>query len=609
MIASLVLLVSTWLSMHRSPPAPPVVLVERDTAWRGEVRVDGVVHVRKGATLTLAPGTKVRFSSRSFPPPKGGGEHDAFTGSGIRVEGRIEAAGTEEEPILFTSASAVAKPGDWDKLYFSFSEGNRFEHVVVEGGTFAFHSHFSSITIRDSLFRRNEEGLRLGASRVTVTGSAFTENPGRAINFRDCRNEITGNLVWRNGDGLFLHSKSSPSVVRGNLIYGNERFDVRLGDLHGDDADLSGNWWDARSEEELSGRIYDGRKIEGIGRVRTAPILLRLPPSRFGAVRGVAARGNEPAAALSVRAYRDGAEGFLGDGYAAATTTDGEGLFSLPLPPGRWFLAAVGERRTGEPFLFAYPGKNPVTVELFETADAGLPAVRVPPSAAPSASPSAGRSSFSVRVTLGGAPVPGAVVTAYRDRAFDYRGAGEASSRTGEDGTARLTLPPGRWFLAARKRLSGADTGAAGEGDLLGISPWSPVELPAGTAVTLAVPLFEKKGLMGGEPAAETAPRREGRSAGSATLGGEPAAGYLVYLYPRGEAVGRPLARSAPVSPAGSFTVDAPSGEYDAWLREGAPANPAAAGEARFGPVAATLEGGAVRPDPLPFRRAEGGEK
>ena len=64
-------------------------------------------------------------------------EHEGFFAPGIRVEGRILAEGTKEAPILFTSARDPVAPGSWDKILFSFSEGNRFSHCTFEGARYA----------------------------------------------------------------------------------------------------------------------------------------------------------------------------------------------------------------------------------------------------------------------------------------------------------------------------------------------------------------------------------------------------------------------------------------------------------------------------------------
>ena len=94
-----ILLPEGCASTHRVPGtkagAPEILYIETDTAWSGDVRVTGVVHVRKSATLTILPGTRVLFAKRVFP--EGADPHEGFVGPGIRVEGRIVAAGTPPE--------------------------------------------------------------------------------------------------------------------------------------------------------------------------------------------------------------------------------------------------------------------------------------------------------------------------------------------------------------------------------------------------------------------------------------------------------------------------------------------------------------------------------
>jgi len=570
--------------------------VERDTVWSGEVRVDGVVHVRKGATLTILPGTRV-----AFVPGRIGtvDEHEGFAGSGIKVEGRIVAEGTEGKPILFTAAGAPPGPGSWDKILFSFSSGSRFDRCTFEGARYAFHAHFSEISVRRCLFRDNEEGVRLGQSRVTIEESVFTRNEVRGINFRECRNEIRGNLVYENGDGIFLHSKDSASVIRGNAVYGNRGFDLRLGDLHADDVDASGNWWGTPREEEARRKVYDGRNLEGLGTVRLSPVLSR-PPVAGAEIRGVFVSHMAPVEGAEVRAYASVAEGLWTEAHAAAAATDADGRFALSVPPGRYFVVGRAESSAG--VLFAFPGKNPVAAAFGETTEIGLPSVVAPPRAA--AVPGAGgRSSIAARTTVDGAPAGGVTVQALRPGASDFRGPGDASAVTNEAGMATLFLPPGKYLLAAKKRKTGAALGMVDEGGLFGVYPYSPVDLPPETAVTVEIPLFEKRGWLGADDPKES--RGSGGAdlvGGTANVGGRPADGYIVFFYRPPETIGRPAARSSVVTSSGAFEVSLPGpGEYLAYLRMSVPGVPGGADEERLGPVAVRVEEGRFVPSALSF--------
>jgi hypothetical protein len=583
----------------RAATGPEITYIEKDSTWSGEVRVDGVVHVRKAATLSILPGTRVLFARKSFPPPDA---HEGFVAPGIRVEGKIVAVGTEEAPIRF-SGEGPPSPASWDKILFTFSEGNRFEHCVFEGARYAFHSHFSGIEVRRCVFRDNEEGVRLGTSRVRIEDSVFTRNLVRGINFRECRNEILRNLVYENGDGIFLHSKTGGSVIRENAIYANRHYNLRLGDLHGEDVDGSGNWWGTASEAKALGKIHDGAKTPGTGTARIAPVLAK-PPVAGAEIRGVFSVHMQPVSGGEVRAYASVTEGFWGEDVVASAATDDAGLFRLAVPPGRYFVVGRAESSAGA--LFAFPGKNPLAVSLGDTAETGMPAVTVPAASRPVVAPAA-RASIVVRATLDGSPQAGVTVQASRPEAPDFRGPGEASAVTGGDGVATLYLPPGKYLLSAKKRSTGAGLGMVDEGGWFGVYPYSPVELPPGSSVRIGIPLFEKRGLLGGaeEGGGETGEaglRRETRLEARATLRGRPAEGHIVFFYRPPDTIGRPLARSSVVSGNGAFTATLPGdGEYVAFLRKAVPGVPGGAEEERIGPVPARVRESSLIPPVLPF--------
>ena len=312
-----------------------------------------------------------------------------------------------------------------------------------------------------------------------------------------------------------------------------------------------------------------------------------------------------PVPGAMVRAYISIARGFWGEDPVATARTDDSGLFRLPVPPGRYFVVGKSDSTAGD--LFAFPGRNPVTVEFGETVEVGLPAVTVP--AAPSMGPStSSRPSITIRATLDGTPVVGATVQASRPDRPDFRGPGEASAVTGAGGSATLYLPPGKYLLSAKKRPSGASIGMVEEGGFFGVYPFSPVDLPAGRSVTVEIPMFEKRGLLGGAgevDGSDTGDTERGGSGvleGRAILGGSPAEGYIVFFYRPSETIGRPTARSSVVSVSGTFTVTLPvAGEYAAFLRKAIGGIPGGAEEERIGPVRVRAEGSRFVPPVLPF--------
>ncbi|MCT2560431.1 hypothetical protein [Chryseobacterium herbae] len=83
-----------------------------NTTWSGIIEIDGIVTVKDGATLTILPGTYIKAKPNNGNSPTG-----VLV---ISKTGRINAQGTESQPIIFTSyklldgdENTTAAPGDF----------------------------------------------------------------------------------------------------------------------------------------------------------------------------------------------------------------------------------------------------------------------------------------------------------------------------------------------------------------------------------------------------------------------------------------------------------------------------------------------------------------
>ncbi len=573
------------------------LIVSEDTVWSGEVTVDGVVLVRKGATLTVMPGTRISFSGKKIPVSD---EHEGFSGSGIKVEGRIVASGSRDEPIRFTS-SRPDGPGSWDRIYFAFSKGNILENCIIEYGRYVIHAHFSQIAISSSLVRRNIEGVRLGGSRVTIKDSVFTGNSVRGINFRECRNTITGCAIYNNGVGIFLHSKNSLSVIRDNAIYNNRRYDLQVGDLHVDDMDVSRNWWGSGDPSHAAERVYDGSDQEGIGRAAYSPILEK-PPVKVSSVRGFLTyhKKRQPG---EVYALKKLDKGFFDTGAVAFAETDDAGEFEIFLPPGRYFLYARAKMSAGD--LFGFTGNNPVLLEPFGEHLQVIPLVDVERAGTVFDCAGGEGGVIEVSVMKDREPVQGAFAYVYGLDAVDIRGPGIASGVTSSEGTVRFAAAPGDYIVVARKRTGGQSLGFVEYGGLFGISPRLPVSVRDGCVTRVAVPVFVKEGILSGGEEAEPGGTEP---VATALLQGVSAEGYMVYFYATQRAVGRPEFVSGVVSKNGSVSLrdvgPVEDGTYFAYLRRASPDGAGSTESIAGGPIEVRIERGVIRPLLLEFERA-----
>ncbi|RNC67594.1 MAG: hypothetical protein ED859_14030 [Desulfuromonadales bacterium] len=214
-----------------------VVLTE-DTVWRGDVVIEGSLTVAPQTTLTLEPGTVVRFRRTTA------GE-DA--GPLLLVQGRLVARGSAEAPVRFTSVFPDPQPGEWQGIVFLASEKkNLLEHCRIEGAVTGLDASFSAVTlrmvsfatcgtgarfqdsvvtvagggasgcgtgmefveseadVRDATLRDNRFGMVVRGGSLLLEGAAFDANSQAGLAANDTRLKIAGILVENNGDGVTL---------------------------------------------------------------------------------------------------------------------------------------------------------------------------------------------------------------------------------------------------------------------------------------------------------------------------------------------------------------------------------------------------------------------
>ncbi|HEY5998371.1 MAG TPA: right-handed parallel beta-helix repeat-containing protein [bacterium] len=171
--------------------------IGEDARWEGEVLVDGTVMVAPGATLTVAPGTVVRFAFRDS-------DGDGLGESEIFIQGRLLAEGTPEAPIVFTALDGEG-PGRWGALNImgADAEESRLAWVLIERSFRGLHGHFSRFRVDHAIFRDNLRSIQFQESTVALADCTVTGS-GSALRFRDSTAALERLVIAGNTLGVQL---------------------------------------------------------------------------------------------------------------------------------------------------------------------------------------------------------------------------------------------------------------------------------------------------------------------------------------------------------------------------------------------------------------------
>ncbi len=281
-------------------------------------------------------------------------------------------------------------------------------------------------------------------------------------------------------------------------------------------------------------------------------------------VEGIAALRSEFAPGVVVLAFLAPGPGPTATPLAISAATGENGEYRLALKPGSYHLLAVKTAGRPWPFkgaagdLFSYYLGNPIVVEAGKMTRVAFNMVRVGKRPAPVAGEGSG---ITGRILFEDKPLGRAYVQVYNDVGANFRGMGLSAMPVGEDGLFRLKLPPGRYYVLARKRQGGGMYGPPGKDDYVGYYPGNPVEVRAGAfnridlELTTRVDLLEKNLPQAGAGAGWfTGVVRDAAAA--------PLAGVYVLFYADATLSGTPAFVAGPTDGEGKFKVRAAAGTF-----------------------------------------------
>ena len=167
--------------------------LSEDTAWGGWVRVQGTVTIPAGRTLEIQPGAVIEFAGSA----------------GLTVAGVLDAQGTAEAPVRFTSAADLDPeqnpgPGDWPGL-------------TVRGTGQLFLNDFE-ICYAGTAINADYEG-----ARVSLFNGIIRDNSAHGIYVYDPYVETWGEnlLLANNGYTAIFIRADSRHVYRNCTLVGN----------------------------------------------------------------------------------------------------------------------------------------------------------------------------------------------------------------------------------------------------------------------------------------------------------------------------------------------------------------------------------------------------
>lgn len=228
-------------------------VISRDTTWSGNVLVTERVTVSEGVTLTVEPGTIVRF--KHWRP----GYTDPFRRTRLDIGGTLMAVGTPEKPIRFTSDAPNPEHSDWDCIQIgnpAIPAQNRsiLDYCIVEfgiGGVAANHGNF---TLSNSIIRWCRcANVWIDHSSAIITRNRIYDAGHGGIEIAGCNPTITYNTIWGNGGGSVNCMTTSNPTIHHNAIINNRFLGITIIGLSNPTVEYN----------NITGNVLEGIKIAG----------------------------------------------------------------------------------------------------------------------------------------------------------------------------------------------------------------------------------------------------------------------------------------------------------------------------------------------------------
>lgn len=283
--------------------------IDKDATWSGNIIVGGDIYVPPGVTLTIAPGTVIKFKKIDEKSDQNMFDIDSpyYPEAELIIRGRLIARGTSDNPIVFTSAEMTPRAADWGAINFLGSDDNVIEHVKIFCAYNGIHAHGGSVTVTYSEFARNGVGISFKKEEETpdapwygkestlkITHNLFAGNKG-GIGFRNSNaeilhneirdnkffgiwpkenskalvqyNEITGNMK-----GVYLYQAQGLKMQYNN-IYDNRTYDIAIAEAQDFPVNAPNNWFGTTDQTKIEELLFDKNDDPELAEIKIDPLL------------------------------------------------------------------------------------------------------------------------------------------------------------------------------------------------------------------------------------------------------------------------------------------------------------------------------------------------
>ena len=186
--------------------------IGKDTTWSGEVHITCNAFVEPGVTLTIEPGTIVKFKhDRSYK---------TFYRAGLSTNGgTIIAKGTPDEQIWFTSDAEKPINGDWNGIALENTNDSIFDYAIVEYGEMGIEQFDSKALITNSIIRwSNAEGLYAERSEPYFAYNTFYGNGYHDIALEQYNTNVQILNNYFHDSNFAIHHEETVSRIEGNYF-------------------------------------------------------------------------------------------------------------------------------------------------------------------------------------------------------------------------------------------------------------------------------------------------------------------------------------------------------------------------------------------------------